>query len=472
MSLRAQLAIFTGLLVAAAVIVVSVVAYYGTKDRLRSQIDDTLQSRSQSVGDAPGLPRGGPGDGDHEGGGGQADPFGSTDTFFQVIDKSGNVVASPANQQTTMPVTDTDVAVANASHGAYFHDANAGGVHLRVLTSPGHQGEAVQIGRSLAEVDASLSGLRRILFAVSGAGVIVAGVLGLIVAHRALRPVARLTEATERVAATQDFDAAIDVRRKDELGRLAESFNAMLAALHESRLQQRQLVADASHELRTPLTSLRTNIEFLIRADDLSGQERRELLRDIHSELEELTKIVQELVELASEQRPEERSFEDVRLDELAVSAVERAARRSSVAVHLHAAPTLVVGNHGLLERAAGNLIDNALKWSPPDATVDVTVADGAFVVRDHGPGISEADRPHVFDRFYRADAARSKPGSGLGLAIVKQIVDAHGGRVWIEPAPGGGTIAGFALQPIAIETERVSSESAPGPQTARQQSA
>ena len=239
----------------------------------------------------------------------------------------------------------------------------------------------------------------------------------------------------------------------------------MLGALHESRLQQRQLVADASHELRTPLTSLRTNIEFLMRADDLPDGERRDLLRDVRSELEELTKIVQELVELASEQRPDVQSFEDVRLDQLAASVVERAGRRSSISVNLHATPTLVVGNYGLLERAAGNLVDNALKWSAADAPIDVSVADGMFTVRDRGPGISDADRPHVFDRFYRADAARGKPGSGLGLAIVKQIIDAHGGRVWIEPAAGGGTSAGFALQPVAIETKPLSAESTPGAQ-------
>lgn len=436
MSLRTQLTLLSALSVAAAVIVVSLAAYFATQDRVRGQIDDSLQSRSVMVGDAPSLPHSGPGDGDHGGDGGGVvgapDPFGSTDTFFQVIDGSGTVVRAPTNQQTTIPVGSDDIAVAAGQRGPFLHDTNANGVHLRVLTSGGQNGEAVQIGRSLAEVDASLSDLRLILFGVSGAGVLLAALVGLLVAHRALRPVARLTAAAEHVAATQEFDAPIDVQRKDEIGRLAGAFNAMLGALHESRLQQRQLVADASHELRTPLTSVRTNIDFLLRAQDLGAEEREELLRHVRSELEELTKVVQELVELASEQRPDAQSFEDVRLDQLAASVVERAARRSGYQIALESSPNVVVGNYGLLERAAGNLVDNAVKWSPAGTSIEVKADGGMVTVRDHGPGIADADRPRVFDRFYRAEAARGKPGSGLGLAIVKQIIEAHGGRVWV----------------------------------------
>ena len=237
------------------------------------------------------------------------------------------------------------------------------------------------------------------------------------------------------------------MRRSDEIGKLAQSFNDMLGALHESRLQQRQLVADASHELRTPLTSLRTNIEVLARADNMEAGERQELLRDVTFEMHELSKLITELVDLASEQRPDAQSFEDVRLDELAAPLVERASRRSGLRIELDAKPTLVVGNYGLLERAAGNLIDNACKWSPPDAAIEVRVGDGRFEVRDHGPGIAPEDRPHVFERFYRAESARSKPGSGLGLAMVKQIVDAHGGSVWAE-APADGDRRRRRLRP------------------------
>jgi len=453
MSLRTQLTLLTALSVAVAVVVVSLAAYFAASDRLLGQVNQSLHNRAGAIENGRGLPRP-DGSGELEGVPRPRDPFGQTDTFFQVINSGGNVVAAPSGQQGKIPVSDQDIAVASGTHGAYMRDVTSGDLHMRVLTSPGQPGEAVQIARSLNEVDASLSDLRNILFAVSGGGVLLAAIVGLIVAQRSLRPVAKLTAAAEHVAETQNLEARIEVRRNDEIGRLATSFNEMLQALHESRLQQRQLVTDASHELRTPLTSLRTNIEVLARAGDLTDVERRELLRDVTFELEELTKVVTELVELASDARTEAQAHEDVRLDQLAASIVERFSRRSGLNIELRAQPTLVVGNYGLLERAAGNLLDNACKWSPPGGTVEVTVADGVLSVRDYGPGISDVDRPHVFDRFYRADAARAKPGSGLGLAIVKQIVEAHDGAVTIEAAPGGGTIASITLPAIAMDAE------------------
>jgi two-component system sensor histidine kinase MprB len=337
-----------------------------------------------------------------------------------------------------------------------MRDASSNGIHIRVLTNPGADGQAVQIARSLEEVDSSLGELQRILFGVSGSGIILAAFLGLLVANRSLRPITRLTEAAEHVGRTQEFDAVIEVHGKDEVGRLAQSFNDMLLALKESRRQQHQLVTDASHELRTPLTSLRTNVEILIRADGMPEEERRELVRDVTFELEELTKLVGELVELASDKPVDVREFEDIRLDQLIASLVDRAARRSGLDFVLDAKPTLVVGNYNLLERAVSNLVDNAAKWSPTDSPIEIAVASGTVTVRDYGVGISDLDRPHVFDRFYRADEARSKPGSGLGLAIVKQIVEAHGGTAWIEPAAGGGTVAGFRLNAVAVEWEPV----------------
>ncbi|TAK66980.1 MAG: HAMP domain-containing histidine kinase [Dehalococcoidia bacterium] len=451
MSLRTQLSLLTAVSVAVAVVVVSLAAYFAARDRLLGQVDQSLHSRSMAIENGRGLPRL-QGGGELEGVPRPRDAFGQADTFFQVINGGGSVVAAPPGQQGTIPVSSQDIAVANGAHGAYMRDVTSGELHMRVLTSPGQAGEAVQIARSLNEVDASLAELRNILLVVSGGGVLLAAIVGLIVAQRSLRPVARLTAAAEHVAETQNLEARIEVRRNDEIGRLATSFNEMLRALHESRQQQRQLVSDASHELRTPLTSLRTNIEVLARGDDMRDAERRELLRDVTFELEELTKVVTELVELASDARTEAQTHEDVRLDQLAASIVERFSRRSGLHIELEARPTLVVGNYGLLERAAGNLLDNACKWSPPGASVEVKVADGVLSVRDHGPGIADIDRSHVFDRFYRAEAARAKPGSGLGLAIVKQIVEAHDGTVTIEAAPDGGTIASIALPVIAMD--------------------
>jgi two-component system sensor histidine kinase MprB len=460
MSLRTQLTLFTALAVAASVILVSAVAYFATQDRLRSQVDDTLRTRSVNVADARDLPRREPG----EQPGGEpttppANPLADSDTFFQVINGSGAVIGTPASQTVVLPVNSDDIAIAGGERRSVMRDVHVDGLHLRMITSPGRNGEAVQVARSLDQVDASLSSLRSALLLVGAAGIALSALLGLLVARRSLRPVARLTAAAEHVAATQDLGASIEVQRNDEIGRLATSFNQMLSALQESRQQQRQLVNDASHELRTPLTSLRTNIEVLARSDDLPEPERRELLRDVTSELEELTKLVAELVDLASDKRAAVESFEDIRLDELAAAVVKRAARRSGLRIDLDAAPTLVEGNWDLLERATGNLLDNAAKYGPADAAIEVAVtADGTFSVRDHGPGIAEVDLPRVFDRFYRAAAARSKPGSGLGLAIVKQIIEAHGGTVTLAAATGGGTLASIHLPAVAVGAESLKS--------------
>jgi two-component system sensor histidine kinase MprB len=252
--------------------------------------------------------------------------------------------------------------------------------------------------------------------------------------------VRRLTETAERVSETGDLSERIEVEGRDELSRLAGSFNAMLAALEDSNRAQRQLVADASHELRTPLTSLRTNIEVLASDRALPAEERGRLLSDVVEQLGEMTTLIAELIELA---RAEEQTLqaEDVRLDLLAADAVERARRnRPGVAFTTRFDETVVRGVPGTIERAISNLLDNAAKWSPPGAEVEVEVREDRVTVRDHGPGIADEDLPYVFDRFYRARSARGMPGSGLGLAIVRQVAEAHGGGVVAERAEGGGT--------------------------------
>jgi two-component system sensor histidine kinase MprB len=311
---------------------------------------------------------------------------------------------------------------------------------VRVLTFPGRPGYAIQVARPLTEVDDSLARIRTLLIVIALAGIAVAGALGLLVSRAAVAPVTRLTEATERVTETRDLSERIDARGEDELSRLAGSFNTMLGALEESARAQRQLVADASHELRTPLTSLRTNFEVLMSERELAPDERRRLLDDVVEQIAEMTTLIAGLIELA---RGEEQSSEpeDVRLDLLTESAVERARRdRPGVTFVTDLNESLVRGVPASLERAIGNLLDNAAKWSPPGGEVEISVADGAVTVRDHGPGIAEEDLPFVFDRFYRSRSARTLPGSGLGLAIVRQVAESHGGTVIAERAEGGGT--------------------------------
>ena len=437
MSFRARLTVAVAIAVAIAVAVASAAAYLAVRSQLRGQVDDALADRARIIGQIPinvvqtaenqfflripGPELGGPGG------------------YVQVYGPQGAIRAP--GDDVALPVDEETREAAQGDRGAYYSDADVAGTHVRILTTPAGNGYAIQIARPLTEVDASLDRLRTILIFVTLGGIGLAAALGLAVARTALAPVRRLTEATEEVTATRDLSRRMADEGTDELGRLAGSFNTMLAALEDSARSQRRFVADASHELRTPLTSLRTNIEVLARAESMPAEEREELLTDVVEQLAEMSELVAELVALDKAQ-DDPGAREDVRLDLLAAEAVDRARRnRSGVTFTTQFEESVVNGMPGSIERALDNLLDNAAKWSPPGGEVEVSVRDGEFVVRDHGSGIDEEDLPFVFDRFYRAPSARGLAGSGLGLAIVRQVAESHGGEVTAERANGGGTL-------------------------------
>jgi len=312
-----------------------------------------------------------------------------------------------------------------------------------VLEARYAQGATARLARPLTEVDEVLARLRVGLGALIVGGIAVAAVLGRLAARASLAPVSELTATAEHVAATRDLSRRIRAGEGgDELSRLAGAFNTMLAALQRSQRAQRQLVADASHELRTPLTSLRTNLEVL--ADPRGGlgdADRAKLRADVVAQVGELTEIVGDLVDLAREDEPVVEEQEDVRLDAVVEAELERAERHApGVRFDVELEPCLVRASPARLHRAVSNVLDNATKFAGADGPIEVRLrADGELTVRDHGPGIADADLPHVFDRFWRSETARGRPGSGLGLAIVRQAVEAHGGAVAVEAAPGGG---------------------------------
>jgi len=360
--------------------------------------------------------------------------------YVQLIDPEGHA-ALTANETLFLPVTRADRDVAAGTSRDRSWETTVHGVHLRVLTHAVGKGIAIEVARPLTEVDGTLAQLRLVLLLVTAGGVLSAAILGFLVARAALRPVLRLTAAVEHVTATGDMSQRVSDQGRDELGRLARNFNSMLAALDDSLRSQRQLVADASHELRTPLASLRTNIEVLETGRLHDPEDRRRLLQDLVGQVEQLTRLVQDLIDLARGDQPANIDA-DVRLDLIAAAVAAKAAGHwPQVRFVTHLDPSPVSGDPGRLERAIANLLDNAGKWSPAGATVEVAVKDGEVRVRDHGPGISPEDLPHVFDRFWRAPAARGLPGSGLGLAIVRQVAESHHGGVHAEAAPGGGTL-------------------------------
>ena len=438
--MRRRIVLLSAGAVAAAILLATVVTYVVARGELRGGVDDALRALVPRVAPAaaPGpmrivVPR---------------DPLGGPSGFAQVVTGDGDVLV--AGGPVRLPVDDGAQEVARGVRTESFADATIDGTHVRVLTTRGVFGEALQIARPLTEVDDALADLRLVLLLVAVGGVGLAGGLGLLVSRAAVRPVVVLTDEAERVASTQDLSRRVPAAGGDELGRLGRSFNVMLGALERSRTAQRRLVADASHELRTPLTSARTNVEHLVAAPGLPAAERAEVLARTRDQLEDLSVLVGDLVDLARDEVREE-EVEEVRLDLLVGEAVARAARLHPAARFALDAPAAVVvrGTPSRLHRAVGNLLDNAVKHGPPDGAVEVRVtAAGEVVVRDHGPGIAPEDLPHVFDRFFRADDARGRPGSGLGLAIVRQVAEEHGGTVAARPAPGGGIALVLALPP------------------------
>ncbi len=326
--------------------------------------------------------------------------------------------------------------------------------------------------------------LRGALTVITLGGIALAALLGRLVADAVIAPVGRLTRAAEHVARTRDLSERIDtdgaeqLARPDEIGRLAVSFNAMLDALERSMSAldasvhaQRQLVADASHELRTPITSLRTNIEILQQAPNIDPADREQLFAEVIEQIEELTLLVGDLIDLARGEEPPANT-EDVRLDQVVREAVERARRLagwvgSDTPLSVELEPVVLPGVPARLGRAVNNLIDNAVKYSPAGAPVEIRLVgrdgNGAeLTVRDHGPGIAVEDLPQVFDRFYRGAEARGRPGSGLGLAIVRQVVEQHGGTIAAEAAPGGGTLMRVHLpRAESVSAESIATEQA-----------
>jgi two-component system sensor histidine kinase MprB len=373
--------------------------------------------------------------------------------YQQLVDSGGKVLFRSGAANVTLPVDPRTRALAAGRGASFFRDARANGIELRILAEYLAPGRAVQFAQPLTEVNELLSHLRLILALIALGGIALAALLGRLVAGAAVLPVKRLTRATEHVAETMDLSRRIQSAGEDEIGRLAVSFNAMLDALEGSMSAldasvhaQRQLVADASHELRTPVTSLRTNIEILQQGGSMEVEERKHLLNDVVEQIEQLTLLMNDLIDLARGEKPRA-DTEDIRLDLVVGEVVDRARKLApATPLQVELEPTIVTGVPARLERAVSNLIDNAIKYSPPGEQVEIRLGGEELTVRDHGPGIAAEDLPYVFDRFYRGAEARGRPGSGLGLAIVRQVVDQQGGSIAAEPAPGGGTLMRLRL--------------------------
>jgi two-component system sensor histidine kinase MprB len=425
--------------VALAVALISVGAFFTVRDSLYRQVNDNLVQRAEQAANgplvrAPDLP-----------------PI--PVAFYAAAGLQVGLLHDDGRENGPIPsppVGRTELAVARGEVQQSLRTDGRTDSEVIAVQVPAEPGAALVMAQSLKPTRATLAQLSVVLVVIGGAGILLAAAAGTAVARAGLRPVQRLTAATERVARTGDL-RPIPVSGSDELSRLTTSFNRMLGAVAESQEQQRRLVADAGHELRTPLTSLRTNLELLMASDQpdaptLSDEDRREMFADVRAQITELSALVGDLVELAREDVPQvvHEPVEVVEVIERAMSRVRRRAPTIEFDVRLQ--PWSMMGDATALERAVLNLLDNAAKWSPESGRVRVELRpsdDGmtTLEVADNGPGIALADRPHVFERFYRSPVARTQPGSGLGLSIVKQVAERHGGSVWAGEAPEGGAL-------------------------------
>ncbi|MCX4788237.1 MULTISPECIES: sensor histidine kinase [unclassified Streptomyces] len=453
--LRTRLALLVAVAVAVAVAAVAAACWFVTRVQLENQLDASLRNVSVSDDymqklfiactrpDRATVP-----------------PVGGTYTV-QLVTVSGSTCTSAG--ASPIGVTAADIAVAAGVRDNALHTASTkSGKKMRVYTyayethnpapglAPGSF--AVSVARPMSEIDAPLSTLAWVLLAVSGIGVGGAGAAGFWVARTGLRPVDELTEAVEHVARTEDLTARIPVDGEDEIARLSRSFNSMTASLASSRDRQAQLIADAGHELRTPLTSLRTNVELLARSDDtgraIPPDDRRALMNSVKAQMTELASLIGDLQELARPDAAHPGPLQVVALHDIADTALERARLRGpELTIRADLTPWYVRAEPAALERAVVNVLDNAVKFSPPRGTVEVALRGGELTVRDHGPGIPAEELPYVFERFWRSPSARQLPGSGLGLSIVARTVQQAGGTVTLRPAAeGDGTEASIML--------------------------
>jgi two-component system sensor histidine kinase MprB len=434
-SLRLRVALAAAVAVLVTILVSSVALYFGVRQHLYDQVDASMSKISQVPGAQPlrsleraleaGLPSA------------AVKAAGGQEGYLQFVDASGRAVAHLGPG--LLPVTTAIRSVARGERSEVFFNSSVAGSPVRIYAFYLGDGTALEISHPLDDVRSALHDLLIASVVVTAGGVALAVLIGALVAFAALRPVRRLSAAVRAVAATGELSHHVEVSGHDELAQMAAGFNAMLDALDESLGRQRRLVADASHVLRTPLATVRTNVEVLRRADELDTDDRAQLIRDTVTQIAELTRLVNNLIELARGEE-EQGAFGVARLDELVASVVSEARRNyPSVRFELSTVSSIVWASPDRLAKALGNLVDNAAKWTKPSTPVEVTVGNRSVTVRDHGPGVDPADASRIFDRFYRSLSARGIPGSGLGLAIAKQAVEAHAGHIEVRNAAGGG---------------------------------
>lgn len=453
LSLRTRIVLTLVVLSVAATIAVGVSTYRSTSRVLRSEVDRSLEDavdRARARG--PGRPR--PGFAERF-----AEPRGAGDVVVQLLGPSGRVFSTDGVE---LPVEDSDRELAGSlSPDTEVRDDEIDGTPVRILTAGRGGGRgAVMAARSLVETERVLDQLgRRTLLAVLVVGGLAAAA-GALFANQATRRLSRLTQAAEAVAATGDLSVGVPESGHDETGRLAGSFNAMLAALARSREEQRRLVQDAGHELRTPLTSLTLALHLLAFKPELT----RDMAHVLQVSADRLQALVERVLRLGQQVRGESRTALALASIELLPLLEDIAAEYAPVA-HAKGLQLLIGVPEGLavwgersrLRRALHEVLDNAVRYSSRGAIqVTAEVQDGLALISitDQGPGIPDEEREHLFDSFYRGRSARAlaeTPGAGLGLNLAKRDIELLGGQIWLERSGSDGSMMCVSLPAVQL---------------------
>jgi len=448
MTLRQRIAAILAALALAVGASAAAAAYLDTASQLRSNTDETLTARANALATADGGPDA---DGGHGHGGGDHAPDSGCPTAgsfapataAQLVSAAGKPVACIEGAP-VLPVTAADLSL--SQNQSRLSTAEVAGVSYRIYSRHWLDGGTLQLARSVAETETLLDRLRLRLALFVAIATVLAAALGWAVATWVVGPIIKLRNTAAHIATTLDLSTPVDVRASGEVGSLATSFAAMVGAVGRSQEQQRRLVADAGHEMRTPLTSLRSNLELVGRIEELPLAERREVVADVLADVDELSVLLTELVDLASDLAAAEPE-ETVYLGDLARAVALRTQRRVGRTVTVEDTESVAVAARPRqIERAIANLVDNAVKYSPAGTPIDIAVSGVEVTVRDRGPGVTEQDLARIFDRFYRAVEMRTRPGSGLGLSIVDEIVRSHRGTVFARNRADGGLAVGFTL--------------------------
>ncbi len=377
--------------------------------------------------------------------------FASPGIYIQIIDASGNIVVKSDNLiRQTLPISPSLIAEGFGT-AARIETVDAGdNASVRIMATPlflKNRTLLLEIGQSLRPIEITMNNVRLALLGGVALALLVSVMLGAFLVQRVLAPVEQITRTASSIGVSSDLSRRVGYTGPaDEIGRLAMTFDLMIERLNRFFESQKNFIADSSHELRTPLTVIRGNTDLLER--NISEADRRESLRAIKAESNRMSTILGDLLLLAEIESGQTEPQENVSLKGIVLDEVKRAQPLASnhKIVTGRLEDISIVGDSYRLKQLLGNLVNNAIKYTPEGGTITLSLFrenDWARLeVSDTGIGIPAEHLPHIFDRFYRVDKARSRAGggTGLGLAIVKGIAEQYGGKVSVASEPGKGS--------------------------------